>query len=124
MTLCSGILIFFTSTVPPFRPTDVTVTHINETYTQNRWTLTNQTADAGAEVLTLHLQGHPNSPFHLEPNQEEWILFPEPGMMYNVTLKAMNPDGVLATTDPVVVNFPATGIHQCRPLLAFKYIWI
>ena len=30
-------------------------------------------------------------------------------MMYNLTLKVTNPDGV-ATTDPVVVKFPATGI--------------
>ena len=29
-------------------------------------------------------------------------------MMYNITLKATNPDGV-ATTDPVEVIFPATG---------------
>ena len=88
----------------------MTVTHINDTYVRIGWTLTNQTADAGAEVLTLHLEDHPNSPFHLDPNQEEWILYSEPGMMYNITLKATNPDGV-ATTDPVEVIFPATGIQ-------------
>ena len=88
----------------------MTVTHINDTHVWIGWTLTNQTADAGAEVLTLHLQGHPNSPFHLDPNQAEWILCSEPGMIYNLTLKAMNPDG-LATTDPVVVIFPPTGMH-------------
>ena len=96
--------------MPPSQPTGINITLINATHILISWTLTNQTADAGAEVLTLHLQDHPNSPFQLEPNQEEWILYSEPGMMYNLTLKAMNADGV-ATTDLMVVNFPATGIH-------------
>ena len=87
----------------------MTITHINDTHVQIRWTLTNHTADAGAEVLTLHLQDHPSSPFQLEPNQVEWILCSEPGMMYNLTLKAMNPDGI-TTTDPVAVKFPPAGI--------------
>ena len=116
MTLYNQVV--FTSTVPPSTPNGVTVTHINDTHVRIGWTLTNQTADAGAEVLTLHLQGHPNSPFHLDPNQEEWILYSEPGMMYNLTLKAMNPDGV-ATTDPVAVIFPATGIHLYASMLIF-----
>ena len=95
--------------MPPSKPTGVTVNRIDDTHINISWTLTTQTADAGAEVLTLHLQDHPNSPFQLKPNQEEWVLYSEPGMMYNLTLKAMNPDGV-ATTDPMAVNFPATGI--------------
>ena len=97
-----------TSTVPPSRPTGVTVNRINDTHVHISWTLTNQTADAGAEVLRLHLQNHPNSPFELDPNQQEWILCSEPGMMYNLTLKAINPDGT-ATTDPMAVKLPATG---------------
>ena len=95
--------------MPPSQPRAINITHINDTYILISWTLTNQTADAGAEVLTLQLQDHPNSPFRLEPNQEEWILYSEPGMMYNLTLKAMNPDGV-ATTDPIAVKLPATGM--------------
>ena len=97
----------------------MTVSRINDTHVNIHWTLTNQTADAGAEVLTLHLQDHPNSPFRLEPNQEEWILYSEPGMMYNLTLKAMNPDGVV-TTDPMVVNFPVTGIHWINACVAIS----
>ena len=69
-------------------------------------------------MLTLQLPGHPNSPFHLDPNQEKWILYSEPGMMYNLTLKAMNPDGV-AITDPVAVIFPATGIQLYASMLNF-----
>ena len=95
--------------MPPSRPAGVTVNRINDTHLNIRWTLTNQTADAGAEVLTLQLQNHPNSPFRLDPNQEEWILYSEPEMMYNLTLKAINPDGV-ATTDPIAVKLPATGM--------------
>ena len=102
------ILYYFHSTVPPSRPAGVTVNRINDTHVNISWTLTNLTADAGAEVLTLHLHDHPHSPFRLEPNQEEWILYSEPGMMYNLTLKAMNPDGV-ASTDPMAVKLPATG---------------
>ena len=98
------------SSVPPSPPTGMNFTHINDTCVLVQWTLTNQTADAGAEVLTLHLQNHPNSPFQLEPNQEEWIFCSEPVMMYNLMLKAMNPDGV-ATTNSVVVNFPVTGSY-------------
>ena len=107
-------VILYTS-VPPSQPTGINITHINDCCVLVQWTLTNQTADAGAEVLTLHLQDHPNSPFQLEPNQEEWVLCSEPGMMYNLTLKAMNPDG-LVTTKPVAVKLPATGI-QLRDLL-------
>ena len=103
-------VILYTS-VQPSQPTGINITHVNDTCVLVQWTLTNQTADAGAEVLTLHLQDHPNSPFQLEPNQEEWIFCSEPVIMYNLTLKAMNPDGV-ATTDSVVVNFPATGIYS------------
>ena len=94
--------------MPPSRPTGVTVNHLNDTHVRISWTLTNQTADAGAEELKLHLQDHPNSPFDLEPNQEEWTLYSEPGMMYNLTLTALNPDGV-ASTDPMPVKLPATG---------------
>ena len=94
----------------PSLPTGINFTLINETCVLVQWTLTNQTVDARAEVFTLHLQGHPNFPFQLEPNQEEWILCSEPGIIYNHTLKAMNPDGV-ATIKPVAVKLPATGIH-------------
>ena len=94
--------------MPPSTPTDVIVDRINDTHVHIRWTLTNLTADAGAEVLRLHLQDHPDSPFELDPNQVEWILCSEPGMMYNLTLKAINPDGT-ATTNPMAVKLPATG---------------
>ena len=72
------------------------------------WTLTNGTPDAGAETLFLHLQNHPNSPFELEPTQSQWILYSEPGMMYNLSLIVSNPDGVL-TTNPMPVKLPPTG---------------
>ena len=83
--------------MPPSRSVNVIVDCINDTHVNVSWTLTNQTTDAGAEVLTLHLRDHPNFPFRMEPNQEEWVLYSEPGMMYNLTLKAMNPDGVAST---------------------------
>ena len=86
----------------------MTITRLNDTHVWIRWTLTNQTVDAGAEILTIHLQDHPNSPFQLQPNQEEWIFCSEPGMMYNLTLKAANPDGEVAT-DPMAVKLPPTG---------------
>ena len=75
------------------------------------WTLTNRTPDAGAETLLLHLQDHPSSPFELEPTQDMWILSSEPGNMYNVTLRASNPDGEV-TTDPMKVTLPPTGELQ------------
>ena len=87
--------------VPPSIPTNVTFTVLNATHVMIRWNLTNQTADAGAETLTLHLQDHQCSPFVLEPTQDEWILNSEPGKMYNLTLKASNPDGEV-TTDPIL----------------------
>lgn len=73
------------------------------------WTLTNQTPDAGATRLLLNLEGHPLSQVELEPTQSEWILVSDPGMKYNVSLTAMNPDGMV-TTDKVPLELPATGI--------------
>ena len=102
------MLIQYYYLVPPSRPTGVTVDNINVTHVRIQWTLTNQTADAGAEVFTLHLQDHPNSPFQLKPDQVEWILSSEPGMMYNLSLRVANPDGT-ATTDPMAIKLPPTG---------------
>ena len=94
--------------VPPALPTGITFTALNNTHAMIRWTLTNQTPDAGAETLSLHLQNHPNSPFELEPTQSEWILYSEPGITYNLSLKVSNPDGVVAT-NPMTVGLPPTG---------------
>ena len=94
--------------VPPSLPSNVMSSIINATHVMITWTLTNRTADAGANRLTLHLENHPNSPFELEPTQSQWILYSEPGMEYNVWLKATNPDGMV-TTDPTTVSLPPTG---------------
>ena len=101
-------------TVPPSLPSGVTYSLVNATHIMISWTLTNQTSDAGADMLTLHLQDHPNSPFELAPTKSEWVVYSEPGMMYNLSLKATNPDGVV-NTDPIKVTLPPTGkLHSWK----------
>ena len=99
---------FILIAVPPSPPSGVTFSLVNDTHVMIRWMLTNQTSDAGANMLTLHLQDHPSSPFVIAPTMSEWIVYSEPGMMYNLSLKATNPDGIV-NTDPIKVNLPPTG---------------
>ena len=109
-------------TVPPSLPENVMFTPFNDTHVMITWTLTNQTPDAGAEMLTLHLENHPNSPFVLEPTQNEWILYSEPGMSYLLSLKASNPDGMVTTT-PMTVTLPAKGKLVYKKLLLISILF-
>ena len=83
------------------------------------WILTNRTPDAGPTQLFLNLEGHPSSPVELEPTQIKWNLISEPGMRYNVSLTAMNPDGMV-TTDKVPFQLPPTGMYKCTPAGAYQ----
>jgi NaMN:DMB phosphoribosyltransferase len=91
--------------VPPSRPTAPVFVTFNNTLTKIAWNLTNQTADAGPQVLIVNIRDHPLSPISLEPSQTHQFVRTEPGVTYTVTIEAINSDGS-ATSQPSHLTLP------------------
>ena len=95
-------------TVPPSKPGNFRVDRGSITFMFARilWDLTNQTADAGADKLTLLLTYSNMSlvqEIELPGNAERVALDLIPGTEYVVQLRAENPDG-MAITDALSVQ--------------------
>ena len=91
--------------MPPTPPTTPIFEIVNNTFSRISWNLTNETADAGPQYLTVNVD---DNSMQLEPHQTSLLLPTEPGVTYAVTVTAANVDGS-ATSQPAYFNLPFQG---------------
>ena len=110
--------------VPPSLPANLAATEVNFTATRVTWALTNPTADAGADTLTLTVRySETIDEYLLAGNETALLIAVIPGTEYEFALTARNQDGS-ATTQPALYQTPPGGNYSTLivPLCSISYM--